>query len=103
VQLVFCVDSEYAMPLAVTLKSIERSQAGPGALEISVFTAGFTAEHEDAVRQSVPELSLEFVDVDRHLPRDLPQMKWFTRAAYGRLVAPTLLGHVDGSSTSTRT
>lgn len=92
--LVFCVDGGYAMPLAVTLKSIERSQADPSALQISVFTAGFSAGAEEAVRRSVPELALEFIDIDRHLPRDLPQMRWFTRATYGRLVVPTLIGRI---------
>jgi lipopolysaccharide biosynthesis glycosyltransferase len=86
-----CGDDGYAVPLAATLKSIERSQPDPTHLAVTVLGFGLTSRSTDRLRRSVPQLDLRFRDVESQLPSDLPENAQLTRAAYGRLAAPALV------------
>ena len=71
-----CADDAYAVPLAATLKSIERSQPDPASLAVTILGVGFTSRSADLLRRSVPQLDLRFRDVDSELPSDLPENAW---------------------------
>jgi len=86
-----CADDTFAVPLAATLKSIERSQPDPTRLAITVLGLGLTNRSADRLRRSVPQLDLRLRDVESQLPSDLPEWRHLSRAAFGRLAAPALL------------
>ena len=68
-----CADDAFAVPLAATLKSIERSQPDPTHLAVTVLGLGLTSRSADLLRRSVPQLDLRFRDVESQLPSDLPE------------------------------
>ena len=89
-RIVYCVDRGYAIPLAVSLRSLHESNPGKQ-ISVIVLTLDFDDELVARVRRSVPELEVSFVDVESVIPSGLPRVKAFSRAAYGRLFAPAVL------------
>ena len=91
-----CADSNYVMPLAVTLRSLAESQTAPEVLRITVLSVGISSRDQERVRESVPTLALNFIPIDDLLPSSLPTMRNLNRATYGRLYGVDLLPpHVD--------
>ena len=90
-----CADDNFAMPLAVTLRSLMETQPRIEQVRTTVFTIDFTPSLEGRVRRSAPELDITFVDILPSLPTGLPTMQHLSRAAYGRLFAVDLLSGVD--------
>lgn len=80
-----CADANFAVPLAVTLRSIARSRNSTHSLRITVLSLGIPSDDQERIRLSAKPVSVEFVDIDQMLPQDLPTTTNLSRAAYGRL------------------
>lgn len=64
----YAVDEEFAMPLAVSLRSLADNAAVPGELSVTIVTTGLRDETVALIRKSCPELALEFVTVTEPSP-----------------------------------
>ena len=80
-----CADSNYVVPLAVTLRSLAESQTAPQVLRITVLSVGISSRDQERVRESVPTLALNFIPIDDLLPSNLPTMRNLSTATYGRV------------------
>lgn len=88
---VYSVDRSFAMPAAVSLRSLQESNQG-SRISVTILTLDFDAGLESRLRRSVPDLDIRFLDVEQVVPHGLPRVSVFSRAAYGRLFAPQCLG-----------
>lgn len=78
---VFSIDKQMVMPLAVTLTSMDGRCHN---LEAVVLSLGLTDSQKAGLRAASP-MPVEFIEIDEVVPRHFPRVMWLTRAAYGRM------------------
>lgn len=71
VRVCYAVDEEFAMPLAVSLRSLADYATAPDELAVTVVTTGLGDETVARIRRSCPELDPAFVTVADPPPPDL--------------------------------
>lgn len=89
-QIAYCADTPFALPLAVSLRSLSRFHTDP----VVVANLEFEPEARRRVERAVPDLDIEWLTVPRsefgHFPTHM-----LGPAAFSRLLLPRLLPDVD--------
>lgn len=88
VRVAYAVDEEFAMPLAVSLRSLADHATGRDEPVVTVVTTGLRDETVALIRQSCPELAPEFVTVTDPQP---PGLDHWHPLAHLRLRLPELV------------
>ncbi|TWU37414.1 glycosyltransferase family 8 protein [Novipirellula artificiosorum] len=86
-------DENYAMPLAVTLRSAVDHLAMDRALQVYIFDGGIRCESKQRIEESCCEdrVSIEFVTIDMSILKDVPVSEHVNAASYLRLLIPDVL------------
>lgn len=91
IRVVYAADDNYALPLAVSLRSLVEHADDVGALAVTVLTTRFSDEAADLVRGSCPEIVPDFVTVPSSAVAGLPLIEYWTPTIYLRLLMPSLV------------
>jgi lipopolysaccharide biosynthesis glycosyltransferase len=94
-RVVYTGDENYAMPLAVSMRSLVDNCADVDALAVTLLTHEFSGDSLDLLRKSCPELTLDVVRVPDATLAGLPTVSYFSTAIYLRLLIPELLAGDD--------
>jgi lipopolysaccharide biosynthesis glycosyltransferase len=89
--IVFAADDNYALPLAVAIRSTVDNCPTPDSLSFTLLHQEMSDDMVDRVLKSCPEADIDVVRVPKEAYADLPTKDYLTTATYLRLLIPTLL------------
>jgi lipopolysaccharide biosynthesis glycosyltransferase len=92
-RVVMAADDGYAMPLAVTGRSVIRHLDSTRSLELYVFDTGISPANREKIDASfrAPRVTVHWITGIREVLDGLPTHGWFSTAAYARLLIPDFL------------
>jgi lipopolysaccharide biosynthesis glycosyltransferase len=88
---VYVVDEGYAMPLAVSLRSLADTVTDTDALTVTILTPGLSDETVGKLRASCPGLTPRVVTVPLAALAELPVIEYWSTTVYLRLLIPMLV------------
>lgn len=89
--IVLCSDEGFAVPLAVTLRSLMDALSDASSVSVTVLSFGITKATELRIKESAPDLSIEFLPLEDVLDPRLAASGHLPLAAYGRIFAPSIV------------
>ncbi len=84
-ELLLCADADFVIPLAVTLRSLARSQHSPENVHATVLSLGIPNDDQERVAKSAAPVTIDFISIDGQIPVEAPAVRHLSRATYGRL------------------